>query len=110
MKSAIFFFFLSLALFSCSTSAPSTSGQGTYTSPEAKAKDLTSKMVSILSLDKVQEDKVLTINVINEKLLQRLRPDQQSSIQATKENYHKELKGVLTSPQFEKFKNSFPAL
>ncbi|MCD8540566.1 MAG: hypothetical protein LRY55_12970 [Leadbetterella sp.] len=80
-------------------------------SAEAKARELTNRMRTVLSLDKTQEEKVLTINVVNQKLLQRIRENNEPGLAAsTKENYHKELKAALTVAQFSKFRTSFPEL
>ena len=98
---------------SCATGGSLSSGQTTTqsVSAEAQAKELTNKMKTLLTLDKTQEDRVLSINVVNQKLLQRIRQsNDQSIVASTKENYHKELKGVLSTDQFSKFRTSFPNL
>jgi predicted transglutaminase-like cysteine proteinase len=98
---------------SCATGGSLSSGQSTSqpASAEAQAKELTGRMKTVLALDKAQEDRVMSINVVNQKLLQRIRQSNDQSIAASaKENYHKELKGVLSADQFSKFRSSFPNL
>ena len=98
---------------SCATGGSLSSGQSTSqpASAEAQAKELTGRMKTVLALDKAQEDRVMSINVVNQKLLQRIRQsNDQSIVASTKENYHKELKGVLSTDQFSKFRTSFPNL
>ena len=98
---------------SCATGGSLSSGQSTSqpASAEAQAKELTGRMKTVLALDKAQEDRVMSINVVNQKLLQRIRQSNDQSIAAsTKENYHRELKGVLSTDQFSKFRTSFPDL
>ena len=80
-------------------------------SPEADARNLTTKMKDKLFLDTVQEDKILMINVINNKLIKRLRENNETDkLSSTKEKFHQELKTVLTESQFEKFLIEFPNL
>ena len=113
MKKVITAIFLSAVLAGCATGGGLSSSQNgsSSVSAEAQAKNLTSRMKTTLSLDKNQEDRVLQINVVNQKLLQRLRQNNEESlISSAKENYHKELKGVLTSDQFTRFRSSFPDL
>lgn len=98
---------------SCATGGSVSSGQTTSqtVSAEAQAKELTGRMKTVLALDKSQEERVLSINVVNQKLLQRIRQSNDQSMAAsTKETYHKELKGVLSADQFSKFRTSFPNL
>ncbi|WP_367915286.1 hypothetical protein [Leadbetterella sp. DM7] len=107
-----------MLLASCATGGGLTTGGGgggqassQTSSAEAQARDLTNRMKTVLSLDKTQEEKVLTINVVNQKLLQRIRENNDQGLAAsTKENYHKELKAVLSTDQFSKFRTSFPGL
>lgn len=114
MKRLLGVILVSALLASCATGASPSSGQSTTqnsSSAEAQARELTNKMKTILGLDKPQEDRVLTINVVNQKLLQRIRQNNEQNLAASaKESYHKELKGVLSTEQFSKFRSSFPDL
>lgn len=109
---------VAMLLGACATGGGLSTGGGggqsssqSTTSAEAQAKELTNRMKTVLGLDKTQEEKVLTINVVNQKLLQRIRENNEQGLAAsTKENYHKELKAVLTADQFTKFRASFPEL
>jgi hypothetical protein len=103
-----------MVLTSCATGGSMSSGGGgavQTSSPESKARDLTNRMRTVLDLDKAQEEKALSINLVNQKLLQRMRESNDQSIaKTTRENYHKELKAVLSEAQFAKFRSSFPDL
>lgn len=105
---------LAVLISSCASSSGSGSSSQTNTqtaSAEALAKDLTGKMKATLGLDKTQEDRVFAINVVNQKLIQRSRQNNDAALAtSTKENYHKELKEVLSEQQFSKFLTSFPNL
>ncbi len=80
-------------------------------SPEAEARNLTTKMKDKLLLNTAQEDKILMINVVNNKLIKRLRENNETDkLSSTKEKFHQELKSVLTESQFEKFLVEFPNL
>ena len=58
-----------------------------------------------------KEDKILMINVVNYKILKRLRENNETDkLSSTKEKFHQELKSVLTESQFEKFLVEFPNL
>ncbi len=99
----------------CATGGGLSTGGGQassqVSSAESQARELTNRMRTVLSLSKVQEDKVLSINVVNQKLLQRIRENNEQGLAAsTKANYHKELKNVLSDDQFSKFRSSFPEL
>ena len=51
------------------------------------------------------------INVVNYKILKRLRENNETDkLSSTKEKFHQELKSVLTESQFEKFLVEFPNL
>lgn len=105
MKNIIAIFLL-LSLWACAPGTTPTQGTQTIatTSPEAEAKVLTSKMKSVLNLDASQEEKVLMINVVNKKVVKRLRETNDTSkLPSTKEKYQSEMKGVLTDDQFAKF-------
>lgn len=94
-----------------STGAGGGQASSQASSAEAQARELTNRMKTVLNLDKAQEEKVLTINVVNQKLLQRIRENNEQGLAASaKENYHKELKAVLSAEQFAKFRTSFPEL
>ena len=97
----------------CATGGSLNTGQSStqVSSAESQARDLTNRMRTVLSLSKVQEDKILSINVVNQKLLQRIRENNDQGLAAsTRQNYHKELQAVLTTDQFSKFRTSFPQL
>lgn len=112
MKKLVILIILGIYVASCATGgAVSGTSTSQVTSAEAQAKELTNKMKTVLSLEKTQEDRVLQINVVNQKLLQRIRQNNEQSIVAsTKESYHKELKSVLSDTQFSKFRSVFPEL
>lgn len=108
-------FFISL-LFGTIACAPGTvpntgTQSATIASPEAEAKALTTKMTSVLSLDAAQEEKILMINVVNTKVIKRLRESNDTAkLSTTKEKYHNELKEVLNENQFAKFLVEFKEL
>jgi DNA recombination-dependent growth factor C len=80
-------------------------------SPEAEARNLTTKMKDKLLLNAAQEDKILMINVVNNKVIKRLRENNETDkLSSTKEKFHTELKAVLTENQFSKFLVEFPGL
>ena len=117
MKRLIGLALVAVLLGGCATGGGLSTGGGggqassQASSAESQAKDLTGRMKTHLSLSKAQEDKVLSINVVNQKLLQRIRENNEQGLAASaKENYHKELKAVLTPEQFTKFRASFPEL
>ena len=118
MKKLMSIAVVTLLMTACATGGGLSTGGGggqassqSTSSAEAQARDLTNRMKAVLGLDKPQEEKVLTINVVNQKLLQRIRENNEQGLAAsTKENYHKELKAVLTADQFTKFRSSFPEL
>jgi len=117
MKKLIGIALAGMLMTACATGGGLSTGGGggqassQVSSAESQAKELTNRMKTVLSLNKTQEDKVLSINVVNQKLLQRIRENNEQSLAAsTKENYHKELKAVLTAEQFSKFRTSFPEL
>ena len=113
MKKLIITIGLALAMGACATGGGLSTGQTTTqtSSAEAQAKDITTRMKSVLSLDRTQEDRVLSINVVNQKLIQRSRQSNDTAMALTaKENYHKEMKNVLSNEQFQKFTISFPEL
>lgn len=117
MKKLIAVVLVGMLTGACATGGGLTTGGGggqassQVSSAESQARELTNRMKTVLSLDKTQEDKVLSINVVNQKLLQRIRENNDQSLAVSaKENYHKELKAVLTADQFSKFRTSFPQL
>lgn len=117
MKKLIGIALAGMLMTACATGGGLTTGGGggqsssQVSSAESQAKELTNRMKTVLSLNKTQEDKVLSINVVNQKLLQRIRENnEQGLVASTKENYHKELKAVLTADQFSRFRTSFPEL
>lgn len=113
MKQIIFLSILSFSILSCASGGSVSSGSSSTqeSSAEAKAKQLTAQMKTVLGLSSTQEDKVLTINVVNEKMLQRIRTNNEQNLASTtKDSYHKELKTVLSDSQFSKFRSSFPSL
>lgn len=113
MKKIALFIGLAFAAASCASGGSLSSSQSTSdnTSAEAQAKELTNRMTSVLNLNGTQQSRVLSINVVNQKLIQRSRQSNDANLAAsTKENYHKELQGVLSTEQFSKFRTSFPNL
>jgi hypothetical protein len=89
MKKSIAIFVL-LSFWACVPgTTPSQSTQTIATaSPEVEAKVLTSKMKSALNLDAAQEEKVLMINVVNKKIVKRLRETNDTGkLPSTKEKY-----------------------
>lgn len=114
MKNLIVFAILNFTLFSCVPGATPTTGsapKAAETSPEAEARTLTTKMKTRLELDASQEEKVLMINVVNNKILKRLRENNETDkLSSTKEKFHTELKTVLSESQFSKFLVEFPGL
>ena len=112
MKNIILLFTI-LSVFACAPGTMPSSGTNRVaeTSPEAEARVLTTKMKTILSLDNVQDEKIMLINVVNIKVLKRLRENNETDkISSTKEKFHTELKSVLTESQFSKFLVEFPDL
>lgn len=117
MKKLMGFMLAGMLLGACATGGGLSTGGGggqasaQTSSAEAQAKELTGRMKNTLNLDKTQEDRVLSINIVNQKLLQRIRENNEQGLAASaKENYHKELKAVLSADQFTKFRTSFPEL
>ena len=111
MKNCILVLFVFLA--SCApTSPPSSTNKTTNNaSPEAEARILTDKMKSSLELDETQLDKVLMINVVNLKIIKKLKDaNEVSKINSTKEKYKSELKEILNQSQFVKFLADFSEL
>ncbi len=115
MKKVIVTVLVGVLMSACATGGGLSTGgreaSSQVSSAESQAKELTNRMRTVLSLSKVQEDKVLSVNVVNQKLLQRIRENNEQGLAAsTKENYHKELKNILSADQFSKFRSSFPEL
>jgi hypothetical protein len=111
-----FILFIGLLFFACACAPSTTPSSGTTNkvaenSPEAEARTLTTKMKEKLALDITQEDKVLMINVVNNKVIKRLRENNETDkLSSTKEKFHSELKAVLSESQFSKFLVEFPDL
>lgn len=101
---------VTLSSWAC-TNSPTTSVNNTVSntlSPEAQARDLTTKMKSSLELSTEQEEKVLMINVVNLKVMKRLRENNETEkLNSTRDKYHSEIKVVLNEPQFAKFLEEF---
>jgi hypothetical protein len=114
MKPILLFVGLSLFVVACTPSTtPSfgTTNKVAENSPEAEARTLTTKMKEKLALDITQEDKVLMINVVNNKVIKRLRENNETDkLSSTKEKFHSELKAVLSESQFSKFLVEFSDL
>lgn len=113
MKNIIIGLVLLSGIVSCVPSSTPTSSapKAVEYSPETEARELTTKMKTKLNLDTPQEDKILLINVVNYKILKRLRENNETDkLSSTKEKFHQELKSVLTESQFEKFLVEFPNL
>jgi DNA recombination-dependent growth factor C len=76
----------------------------TIISPEAEAKSVTEKMKSVLALNEAQEEKVMMVNVINIKLMKKLRESKETDkMSSTKTKYQSEIKEILDEAQFAKF-------
>lgn len=114
MKNLSLSIVLIITMFGCAPGTTPTSGSTpkiSVNSPEAEARNLTTKMKDKLLLDVAQEDKVLMINVVNNKLTKRLRENNETDkLSSTKEKFHTELKAVLSESQFSKFLVEFPGL
>ncbi|MBP6619665.1 MAG: hypothetical protein KAX81_01875 [Leadbetterella sp.] len=113
MKNLIAFTLINLTFLSCApgTTPTTSTPKVAETSPEAEARTLTTKMKTKLELDATQEDKILIINIVNNKILKRLRENNETDkLSSTKEKFHTELKAVLTESQFSKFLIEFPDL
>ncbi|MBK9509273.1 MAG: hypothetical protein IPP61_09410 [Cytophagaceae bacterium] len=115
MKKNISFLFIILiaSLSSCAPGSMPTSSKPAATvadtgSPEAKAKAVTDKMTQVLGLSTDQTDKVMMINVVNFKIVKRLRETNDTGkLPTTKEKYQNEMKEVLNEQQFTKFLTEF---
>lgn len=109
----ILFTILIAALWSCAPATTPTSSKPATTvtdssSPEAQAKAVTDKMTQSLALSTDQADKVLMINVVNFKIVKRLRETNDTGkLSSTKEKYQSEMKEVLNEQQFTKFLTEF---
>lgn len=115
MKKILGIVMVGVLMGACATGGGLSTGGGQsstqVSSAESQARELTNRMRTVLALSKVQEDKILSINVVNQKLLQRIRENnEQNLVASAKENYHKELRNILSTDQFSKFRNSFPDL
>lgn len=114
MKNLSLLIVLVITMFGCAPGITPTSNSTpklSENSPEAEARNLTTKMKDKLLLDAAQEDKILMINVVNNKLIKRLRENNETDkLSSTKEKFHTELKAVLTESQFSKFLVEFPGL
>lgn len=112
MKNLIILGFIGLMLSCAPATTPTTSTpKVAETSPEAEARVLTNKMKEVLVLDATQEEKVMMINVVNNKVVKRLRETNDTGkMSSTKEKFHSELKGVLSEDQFAKFLVEFKEL
>lgn len=83
------------------------SGVEAISNPESLAKLTTDQMVKALGLDGAQTEKVMMLNLVNYKVLQKLKPSESDKIASVKDKYIAEMKAVLSSPQFEKFLKEF---
>jgi hypothetical protein len=114
MKSLRLLIVLVISMFGCvpgTTPTTNSTPKLSENSPEAEARNLTTKMKDKLLLDAAQEDKILMINVVNNKLIKRLRENNETDkLSSTKEKFHTELKSVLSESQFSKFLVEFPGL
>lgn len=112
MKNSIIILFSALLLNACMpASTPSSGTQVSTISPEAEAKSVTNKMKASLVLDDTQEEKVFLINVVNLKILKRLRETNDTAmINSTRVKYQSEIKEVLTETQYDKFLVEFKNL
>lgn len=114
MKNLCFLLISLISFFGCApgtTPTTSSTPKLSENSPEAEARNLTTKMKDKLLLDAAQEDKILMINVVNNKVVKRLRENNETDkLSSTKEKFHTELKAVLSESQFSKFLVEFPGL
>jgi hypothetical protein len=93
------------------TTTPSTTQTPTAASPEAEAKAITSKMKTVLDLNDLQEEKIMLINVVNFKVIKKLRETNEiEKLNSTKAKYQSEIKDVLDEPQYQKFLIEFKDL
>ncbi len=112
MKNLSFLFIL-LVHVACVPGATPTSGTSVNTSvsPEAEARTVTSDMKDKLILDAAQEEKVFLVNVVNLKVLKRLRESNETSmLESTRNKYRSEIKGILSDVQYQKFLTEFKDL
>lgn len=80
-------------------------------SPEAEARVLTDQMKSSLELDDTQLDKVMMVNVVNIKIIKKLKESNEvSKIDSTRVKYKSELKEILSQSQYAKFLTEFSEL
>jgi ATP-dependent Lon protease len=98
--------------YSCATTSPSSSGKSTQgiaqISPESQARNITEKMKSALDLDQNQYDKALTVNVVNQKIMKRLRESKDTAqMSSTRTKYQEEMKAILTQSQYDIFLKEF---
>ncbi|HLO44497.1 MAG TPA: hypothetical protein VK175_09200 [Leadbetterella sp.] len=114
MKNICCLLLLAFWALSCAPSTTPTAGNNpklSENSPEAEARNLTTEMKEKLQLDATQEDKILMLNVVNNKVIKRLRENNETEkLSSTKEKFHTELKAILTENQFTKFLIEFPNL
>lgn len=117
MKTIGLSFLIVFVLLSCApgttptTGTSSTPSSNQSVSPESEARVKTQKMKTALGLTADQESKVMLINTVNLKLIKSLRESNQADkLPATRENYLKELEGVLTPAQFAKYKQEFEGM
>lgn len=118
MKTIGLSFLIVFVLLSCAPGTTPTTGTKSTTpsssqsvSPESEARVKTQKMKTALGLTADQESKVMLINTVNLKLIKSLRESNQADkLPATRENYLKELEGVLTPAQFAKYKQEFEGM
>lgn len=97
-----------LTFSSCSSSKKALkAGVETISNPEVMAKATTDNMVKALGLDGTQAEKVMMLNLVNYKVLQKLKPSEADKIASVRDKYVSEMKAVLSSPQFEKFLKEF---
>lgn len=111
MKKVILIF-LGLYMASCAPAPGSNAGNNNQisseNSPESQAKILTEKMKESLTLNEAQAEKILMTNVINLKMVKRLRENRETDkLSSTKQKYQEEIKNILTEPQFTKFLAEF---
>lgn len=104
--------FLGLYASSCApvpnTNAGTSNQVSADSSPESQAKILTEKMKESLTLNEAQAEKILMTNVINLKMIKRLRENRETDkLSSTKQKYQEEIKGILTEPQFTRFLAEF---
>jgi DNA recombination-dependent growth factor C len=112
MKNQLFLLSFLALLVACAPANTPSSSQNSSTvstsSPEAEARNLTNRMKETLLLDVAQTDRVLMVNVVNLKIIKKLKESNDTSkLSTTKEKYKAEMKDILDETQYTKFLSDF---